>query len=465
VTEPTEKSFGYLTFSTLVHSAAAAAIILLPQLERMPEGNTYGEVIEFTTADGPMPLGETLEPDPAEGELEDSMPALAAEPAGPEDVDAVKVAAAPAPAPEPLPAESDPLPAPEPIPIEPAETQAEEEPAQPKVVEAPDRKELSPKEDNLQKAMAIAAAEEAAIEQALEEQRRAEAAQKESEASAKAMFNDDNSDILAAQKAEEEAIAKALEELQREDAAAAALVAQQEAEADRLAKQQAEAEQKLRADQAEAAALAAKQKAEEEAKQKQAQRVAAEKERKQREFQEKLRKQAEEAELARLAAIENQKQERTRREALAAKAREDLQKLNNGQPGQRTLGQANNQNAQTPGTQVTGKAIGSPQGKIRDYRDIVQLPGNIPPQYPVAARRNRQEGLVKLAYFVNSDGTVRDVKILKSSGYQMLDQEAVVAVERYRYKPGQAGWALHPVSFQLRGEEEAAFGRLRRAGP
>jgi len=66
---------------------------------------------------------------------------------------------------------------------------------------------------------------------------------------------------------------------------------------------------------------------------------------------------------------------------------------------------------------------------------------------------------------VKSNGTVSNVRIVQSSGYRQLDAEAVRAVAKYRYKPGQAGWALHPVDFQLRGPEEKAFGRLRRAGP
>ncbi|MEO0335601.1 MAG: energy transducer TonB, partial [Pseudomonadota bacterium] len=180
---------------------------------------------------------------------------------------------------------------------------------------------------------------------------------------------------------------------------------------------------------------------------------------------EKMRKEAEAAEKARLAAIENQRAEQAKREALAAKAREDLKRLNAGKNAQRTLGQNSQQAGKVAGTAAANRPVGSPQGQIRDYRDIVQLPGNIPPRYPTNARRNRQEGMVKLAYYVNSDGSVRDVRITQSSGYQMLDQEAVSAVEKYRYKPGQAGWALHPVSFQLKGQEEAAFGRLRRAGP
>ena len=458
MTEPTDKSFGYLTFSTLIHSAAAVSIILLPQLERMPEGNTSGEVIEFTTA-GPMPLGETLVTDPLEGNTQDSLPALEPqaaqlEPADSGDSDAVEVAAAPEPVEvEPAQAEPEAAPEPEPLPA-PEPTPAASEP---EVVEAPDMKELEPAntaDENLQEAMAIAAAEEIAIEKALAEQQKS--ASQESQDSAKALFNDDNSEVLAAQLAAEKE-AEALLEKERQQAeaarkaeesaqAAAVLAAQQEAQ------RQAEAEAKRRAD------SEAKQRAE-------AARVAAEKERKQKEFQERLKREAEAAEKARLAAIANQKAEQAKREALAKQAREDLARLNAGKASQRTLGQSSNQNARTNGAQATNKAMGSPTGQIRDYRDIVQLPGNIPPRYPVNARRNRQQGMVKLVYFVNGDGSVRDVRVMKSSGYQLLDQEAVAAVEKYRYKPGQAGWALHSVSFQLRGEEEAAFGRLRRAGP
>lgn len=109
----------------------------------------------------------------------------------------------------------------------------------------------------------------------------------------------------------------------------------------------------------------------------------------------------------------------------------------------------------------SNKAYGTPSGSIRSYLDLTQVRGNRPPQYPTIARRNNQQGQVKLAYFVNSDGSVGKMKLVKSSGYPLLDKEAVRAVSQYKYTPGQAGWTLHPVNFQLQGPVKKMPSRLR----
>ncbi len=100
-------------------------------------------------------------------------------------------------------------------------------------------------------------------------------------------------------------------------------------------------------------------------------------------------------------------------------------------------------------------------GVGRSYLDLKQQPGNRPPQYPSEARLEKRQGQVQLAYYVTAEGTVRDVKILKSSGFADLDQQAASAVEKYKYVPGQEGWAEHPVNFTLKGPAEAAPSRLR----
>ena len=58
----------------------------------------------------------------------------------------------------------------------------------------------------------------------------------------------------------------------------------------------------------------------------------------------------------------------------------------------------------------------------------------VEPFYPPVAVAARLEGLVILEAIVDRDGTVAEVKVLRSAG-AFLDREALVAVRQWRYKP------------------------------
>lgn len=60
---------------------------------------------------------------------------------------------------------------------------------------------------------------------------------------------------------------------------------------------------------------------------------------------------------------------------------------------------------------------------------------NPKPNYPEAARRARLEGLVTLTVTVSEHGLVEDVKISSSSGASILDNAAVSAVKKWRFRP------------------------------
>ncbi len=81
---------------------------------------------------------------------------------------------------------------------------------------------------------------------------------------------------------------------------------------------------------------------------------------------------------------------------------------------------------------------------------------NRPPAYPESARRKRQEGVVELFMEVTSQGRVSSVKIHKSSGYPELDQAALNAARRYRFKPATMGGipvdstTIQPIRFDLK---------------
>lgn len=78
------------------------------------------------------------------------------------------------------------------------------------------------------------------------------------------------------------------------------------------------------------------------------------------------------------------------------------------------------------------------------------------PEYPPASRRAGEAGTVTLAAYVLETGKVGEIKIVKSSGFDKLDQAAVQEVQRnWRFVPGKedgkpvAMWHTFQVTFRL----------------
>lgn len=76
--------------------------------------------------------------------------------------------------------------------------------------------------------------------------------------------------------------------------------------------------------------------------------------------------------------------------------------------------------------------------------------------YPRQSRRNNESGVVLVRAYIDArGGASRHVAVEKSSGFSRLDQAALAAVQRARFKPytenGQPveGWALIPINFEL----------------
>lgn len=77
------------------------------------------------------------------------------------------------------------------------------------------------------------------------------------------------------------------------------------------------------------------------------------------------------------------------------------------------------------------------------------------PVYPVQARRSRMEGRVVLRVRVLPPGAVADVHVIESSGWPLLDREALETVRRWRFEPAPAGVTdaavvTVPIAFRLR---------------
>lgn len=83
------------------------------------------------------------------------------------------------------------------------------------------------------------------------------------------------------------------------------------------------------------------------------------------------------------------------------------------------------------------------------------MPDNPKPHYPPFARRLGYEGRVVVRILVLPTGTVGTASIERSSGYAVLDEAALAAIKRWRFRPAQrAGQPVDatlnvPITFKL----------------
>src|SRR5205807_8976593 len=66
------------------------------------------------------------------------------------------------------------------------------------------------------------------------------------------------------------------------------------------------------------------------------------------------------------------------------------------------------------------------------------------PIYPGIAQRNSYQGTVEVEFHVDVSGKVTSAQVRKTSGFPVLDQAAVSAVEKWRFPPGQERYLLWP---------------------
>jgi periplasmic protein TonB len=78
------------------------------------------------------------------------------------------------------------------------------------------------------------------------------------------------------------------------------------------------------------------------------------------------------------------------------------------------------------------------------------------PEYPPASRRAGEAGTVTLKCYVKEDGRCSEVSVVKSSGFEKLDEAAVKEVQRnWKFVPGKedgkpvASWHSFQVTFRL----------------
>jgi len=102
------------------------------------------------------------------------------------------------------------------------------------------------------------------------------------------------------------------------------------------------------------------------------------------------------------------------------------------------------------GTASTAKG----RGGTGDHSPAAYL-NNPAPGYPDSARRQRQEGTVYLRVLVSTSGQASQVLVAGSSGVSSLDEAALRAVRRWRFKPASqdgrpiSAWVRVPIRFKL----------------
>ena len=80
---------------------------------------------------------------------------------------------------------------------------------------------------------------------------------------------------------------------------------------------------------------------------------------------------------------------------------------------------------------------------------------NPKPVYPLLSRKLAEEGTVVLRILVREDGAAGEVRIQQSSGYPLLDESALSAVQRWRFHPASinrrpiAEWYQVAIPFKL----------------
>jgi protein TonB len=74
------------------------------------------------------------------------------------------------------------------------------------------------------------------------------------------------------------------------------------------------------------------------------------------------------------------------------------------------------------------------------------------PRYPFEARARHWTGAGLYELSVRPNGTVSDVRVLKSTGHTVLDEEARTAVVKWLFYPGRFTRVTVPLTFSIGGK-------------
>ena len=113
--------------------------------------------------------------------------------------------------------------------------------------------------------------------------------------------------------------------------------------------------------------------------------------------------------------------------------------------------------AQTAAVGETSTApMATPAPAARPAPAVLQMPSsdadylrNPKPPYPALSRRLGEQGLVVHSVLIGVDGAAVSARLVKSSGFERLDQAAYQAVMRWRYTPGKRNGVPEAMTFNV----------------
>jgi protein TonB len=74
---------------------------------------------------------------------------------------------------------------------------------------------------------------------------------------------------------------------------------------------------------------------------------------------------------------------------------------------------------------------------------------NSPPIYPEIARKNGWAGTILLQAKISAQGSVESLKVIQSTGHDVLDQSAMTAVRQWHFHPQKVNGTPTPVTVEL----------------
>ncbi len=83
---------------------------------------------------------------------------------------------------------------------------------------------------------------------------------------------------------------------------------------------------------------------------------------------------------------------------------------------------------------------GSTTNEVVEFSALTEKPvvkKSVSPEYPESARESGFEGRVVLSGIVETNGTVSNIKVLKSSQHQAIDDAAIAAFQQFEFEPGK----------------------------
>ncbi len=100
----------------------------------------------------------------------------------------------------------------------------------------------------------------------------------------------------------------------------------------------------------------------------------------------------------------------------------------------------------TPAPAAAAPVAAAPAGESRD----AVLVKSVPPQYPNAALRRRQEGWVQVEFTVTSSGSVANARVLDADPPRTFDRAALDAVQRWNFNPAMRNGAAVEATIRRR---------------